>query len=51
MSLLAACGEQGGVPAAVAGPKLAVSASPSTNEVLEGSIGPGALYKMVRPAN
>ena len=40
------------VPACrLAGPKLAVSASPFTNEVLEGSIGLGALYKMVRPAN
>ena len=49
--LFVACGEQRVAPTAPAELSLDVSSALATTEVVEGLIGPGALYKMVKPAN
>ena len=49
--LFVACGEQRVAPTSPTELALDVSSALATTEVVEGSIGPGALYKMVKPAN
>jgi pimeloyl-ACP methyl ester carboxylesterase len=50
-SLLAACGEHSPIAPAPAGPAFDVSAASVASEVVEGEIGPGSLYRLIKPAN
>jgi len=49
--LLTACGEQPFPSAAPAAPRLEVSAALAPSEVVDGEIGPGSLYRIIKPAN
>jgi pimeloyl-ACP methyl ester carboxylesterase len=47
----AACVESTTSPVAPTAPGLSSAASPATNAIIDGSIGPGSLYRLARPAN
>jgi pimeloyl-ACP methyl ester carboxylesterase len=49
--LLAGCGERQTAPAAPTEVGLDVTAALATSEVVEGEIGPGSLYRLIKPAN
>ena len=49
--LLAACVDSTRSPVMPTGPSRSVIAAPTTDQVVDGSTGPGSLYRLVRPAN
>jgi pimeloyl-ACP methyl ester carboxylesterase len=51
MLLSAACVDDTTSPVAARAPSLAPTASPATNVIVDGSTGPGSLYRLARPAN
>jgi pimeloyl-ACP methyl ester carboxylesterase len=49
--LFAACVENTPSPVAPAAPDLSSAAASASDEIIDGSIGPGSLYRLARPAN
>ena len=47
----AACADDATAPARPASPSLSSAISPAGDEIIDGSTGPGSVYRLVRPAN